>query len=129
MKKLFVIFSFSCLSLISCGGGNTNPEKEARAENAEETLPENPDYEKGLELVAQSDCFTCHKVSEPFTGPAYQAVADRYDNNPAVIDTLADKIIKGGAGRWGQVPMIAHPQVSKENAVTMVKYIMALKKK
>jgi cytochrome c len=44
-----------------------------------------------------------------------------------VLDTLSDKIIKGGGGRWGAVPMTPHPQVSKEDATTMVKYVLSLK--
>lgn len=134
MKKLLIILSFSGFGLFtSCGGGNdTNTETEARKdvaeEQAEEEPAENPDYEKGLALVGQSDCFTCHKVNEASTGPAYQAVADRYPNNPAVIDSLSDKVIKGGAGNWGVVPMTPHPQLSKDDAVAMVKYVMSLKK-
>lgn len=132
MKKLFVILSFSGLGLIySCGGGDMkNAETEAREEKAEEMEPEvvNEDYEKGLELVGKSDCFTCHKVTEQAVGPAYQAVADRYENTPEVINTLAEKIIAGGAGNWGQVPMTPHPQMSKEDAVAMVKYVLSLKK-
>ena len=84
--------------------------------------------QKGLELVAKSDCFTCHKVNETAVGPAYQLVADKYENNEAVIDSLAQKIIKGGSGNWGQVPMTPHPQVSVDDAKAMVKYVLALKK-
>ena len=129
MKKLFIILSFSGFGLfISCGSKNNNPETEARKDEAKETIPENPDYEKGLALVAKSDCFTCHKVSEAATGPAYQAVADRYAPTPEVIDTLAQKVITGGSGKWGTIPMTPHPQISKEDATTMVKYVLALKK-
>ena len=134
MKKLLIIISFSGFGLfISCGGGNdTNTETEARKdeakEQAEETPVENPDYEKGLALVGQSDCLTCHKVNEASTGPAYSAVAAKYPNNAEVIDSLSNKVIKGGAGNWGVVPMTPHPQISKEDAVTMVKYVLSLKK-
>ncbi len=134
MKKLFIILSFSGLGLLgSCGGGNEkNTETEARKDEAqqdakEEEAPENPDYEKGLALVGQSDCFTCHKVNEASTGPAYQAVANKYANTPEIIDQLAEKVIKGGSGNWGVVPMTPHPQISKEDAVAMVKYVMSLK--
>ncbi len=135
MKKLFIILSFSGFSLfISCGGGNDkNAETESRKDEAkevakEETPAENPDYDKGLELVGKSDCLTCHKVNEASTGPAYSAVAAKYPNNAAVIDSLSNKVIKGGAGNWGVVPMTPHPNLSKEDAVAMVKYVLALKK-
>lgn len=135
MKKLFIILSFGGLGLLSsCGGGNDkNTETEARKDEAqdvakEDEASENPDYEKGLELVGKNDCLTCHKVNEASTGPAYSAVAAKYPNNAEVIDSLADKVIKGGAGNWGVVPMTPHPQLSKEDAATMVKYVLSLKK-
>lgn len=133
MKKLFIILAFGGLGIIaSCGG---DADKKADTETAKEGASaepeveaENPDYEKGLALVGQSDCLTCHKVNEALVGPAYQAVADRYEKTDAVIDTLANKIITGGSGRWGAVPMTPHPNVSKEDAVAMVKYVFSLKK-
>lgn len=135
MKKLFIILSFSGFGLlVGCGGGNEkNTETEARKDVAEEVAKEdeasgNPDYEKGLELVGKNDCLTCHKVNEASTGPAYSAVAAKYPNNADVIDSLSNKVIKGGAGNWGVVPMTPHPQLAKEDAVTMVKYVMSLKK-
>ena len=133
MKKLAVVF-FSCLA-ISCGGNNSNTETD-RAENKEEEVKKaeaeppaaNPAIAKGLELVGKSDCFTCHKVDEKFVGPAYQAVAERYTLSDAVLDTLSNKVIKGGSGRWGVVAMPAHPKLSKEDAKTMVTYVLSLKK-
>ncbi len=131
MKKLFVILSISCFA-VACGGSDSNTPKEDRKDEAKEVAKEtktkSPDYEKGLALVAKSDCFTCHKVKETATGPAYEAVAAKYaPASDQVIDTLANKIISGGSGKWGSVPMLAHPQVSKEDATTMVKYVLSLK--
>jgi cytochrome c len=132
MKKLFVILAFSAV-VVGCGSNDSNPAKEDRQDEAKEVAKEpagkSEDYKKGLELVAKSDCFTCHKVKEASTGPAYEAVAAKY--SPAtdeVIEKLANKVIAGGAGSWGTVPMLPHPQLSKEDATAMVKYIMALKK-
>ncbi|GEO10906.1 c-type cytochrome [Segetibacter aerophilus] len=134
MKKLIVILSFSCV-VISCGSNDSNPAKEDRKDEAKDVAKEpapaakSEDYQKGLELVAKSDCFTCHKVKEAATGPAYEAVAAKYaPASDEVIEKLANKVIAGGAGNWGTVPMLAHPQLSKDDAKTMVKYIMALKK-
>lgn len=117
--------------IISCGGNNdskTTTSENNATSTATPAAAADPEAEKGLALVAQSDCFTCHKVAEASTGPAYQAVAEKYPNNDAVVDSLAGKIITGGAGNWGQVPMTPHPQLSKEDARTMVKYILSLKK-
>jgi cytochrome c len=83
------------------------------------------DHDKGLELVAKSDCLSCHKVAEKFVGPAYKDVANRYTAHPDTLNKLATKIIKGGVGNWGQVPMPPHPALSKEDAVLMAKYDLA----
>lgn len=85
------------------------------------------DEEKGIELIAGSDCLTCHKVNEKAIGPSYQDVANKYTTDDATISDLAGKIIKGGSGVWGEVPMTPHPQVSEDDAKIMVKYILSLK--
>lgn len=90
-------------------------------------ISQNPDYKKGLALVGKSDCLTCHKVTEKVVGPPYQEVAARYAGKPGIEDSLANKVIHGGSGNWGQVPMTAHPQLSHDDAVAMVKYILLLK--
>ncbi len=41
---------------------------------------------------------------------------------------LTGKVIKGGAGNWGQIPMTPHPQLSKKDVSEMVRYILSLKK-
>jgi cytochrome c len=81
-----------------------------------------------LELIAKSDCLTCHKVDEKLTGPSYREVANKYASQaPGIIPTLAEKIVKGGSGNWGEVPMLPHPTVSQADAEKMVKYILLLK--
>ena len=111
--------------LTACGGsdaGNTAEKKTAEA-------PKDPAYQKGLELVAKSDCLTCHKINEQFTGPSYAAVAEKYAGaDGAKITELAQKIIKGGMGVWGSAMMTPHAMISQEDAEAMVKYILLLKK-
>lgn len=88
----------------------------------------NPDYDAGLTLVAKSGCFTCHNIKDQLIGPAYAAIADKYESTPENVSMLADKVIKGGQGVWGEVPMTPHPDISKADAETMVRYIMLLNK-
>lgn len=83
--------------------------------------------EKGQQLVAKSDCLTCHKVNEKLVGPAYTAVATKYGDTEANIDYLANKIISGGSGVWGEIPMVPHPAVSKDDAKEMARYVLSLK--
>jgi cytochrome c len=82
----------------------------------------------GEELIKKSDCLTCHKVDVKLLGPAYQEVAAKYPATDENIELLAGKIIKGGAGNWGDIPMAPHPSISENDAKEMVKYILSLKK-
>lgn len=105
-----------------------NRKKTDTASAPANALSANPDYQKGLTLVGGSDCLTCHKVNEKNIGPAYKDVAAKYENTEDNVKMLAAKIIKGGAGNWGAIPMTPHPQVKEEDAEAMVKYILLLKK-
>lgn len=82
----------------------------------------------GGEVKARaSDCFSCHLVDHKLVGPAYQEITRRYaGKGDAVVQTLVQKIKKGGAGNWGDVPMTAHPQLSDADLTLMVKWIMSL---
>lgn len=80
----------------------------------------------GMNLAEQSDCKACHLVNENLVGPAYDSIANRYPFNWATIDMLADKIILGGTGNWGAIPMTPHPDLSKSDAQNMAYYILSL---
>lgn len=131
MKKYYVAIAFLAFTLASCGGGTDNKDPKAAATPAASgaELSENPDYQKGLALIAGSDCLTCHKVSEKLTGPAYKDVALKYETNDENIALLASKIIKGGQGVWGPIPMTPHASLSEDDAKQMVKYILLLRNK
>ncbi len=131
MKKMFIIFA-SSLAIISCGDSSSNSnETDKKSTETTASAPaaeaKDTEAEKGLALVAKSDCFTCHKLSETSIGPAYAAVAAKYKGQDNIVDSLAHKVIKGGAGVWGQVPMTPHPQLSQEEAKSMVHYVMSIK--
>ena len=130
MKKNVLLAGFIfCLTACSSPGKQENiPAKGDQMKTAEKVpASSNPDYDKGLQLVVKSDCLGCHKINEASVGPAYAAIAAKYESTDDNINLLATKIMKGGQGVWGQVPMAAHPALSKEDAVQMVKYIMLLK--
>lgn len=127
MKKYITI---ACIIIFSaCGDADTNAEETTEEETEEATsdISSNPDYQKGLTLIAQSDCLTCHKVEEKVTGPSYKEVANKYAGSDTAVDYLAGKIITGGSGVWGTVPMTPHPQLSQDDAKQMVRYILLLK--
>ena len=130
MKKLFIpIISFSLF--IACNSGGSKDEKQMdRKESSTEVadLTQNPDYQKGLGILAKNDCLTCHKVDEVLTGPSYRDVANKYAGADTAVAYLAGKIITGGSGVWGNVMMTPHAGVSQADAEAMVKYILLLKK-
>lgn len=120
MKKTFLILSLAAFCF-SCGNNKGG------SAAATSSAPDNPEAEKGMNLIAKSDCLGCHKINETSVGPAYNLVAAKYPNTEATINTLAEKVQKGGSGNWGSVPMAAHPSISKEDAELMVKYVLSLK--
>ena len=126
MKRSMIILLATSM-LIACGGGGA---KEKAEEKKPKDITQNPDYQAGLALVAKSNCLTCHKVDETVTGPPYRDIANKYGDYPdTIVSHLAGKVITGGNGVWGQVFMTPHPNLSKEDAETMVKYILLLKNK
>jgi cytochrome c len=85
------------------------------------------DIKKGEALYSKLDCFACHKLDIKVVGPAYKDVAKKYANTPANINYLADKIIKGGSGVWGQIPMAPHPTLSIADAKALAQYVLSVK--
>lgn len=131
MKKICIVFA-SLVLACSCSDSSTdNKEADKKSEDPAAAAPaseaKDPLVEKGMELIAKSDCLTCHKLNEQLTGPAYAAIAAKYRGQENIIDSLAHKIIKGGSGVWGPVPMTPHPDLSEEDAKTMVHYVMSIK--
>lgn len=126
MKKLLVVFGISVIAF-ACGSSD---EKKADAPVQEDTVAATPTIqnERGLELIGSNDCTGCHAIDKKLIGPAYQDVAQKYENTPAVIDTLVAKVRNGGQGNWGTIPMAPHPNLSEADAREMVMYIMSLKK-
>ncbi len=137
MKKI-LFTSAVALTLIACGGSGTEKKDaatEKKSEAAEAAAPaspsDNPDYEKGLALVAQPEhlCLTCHNIDTKIVGPAYRDVANKYEATEANIKMLAEKVVKGGSGVWGDVQMPPNAAVTIDEAEQMVKYILLLKNK
>ena len=82
----------------------------------------------GKQLMEKSDCRACHAIDKKVAGPSYQEIAEKYNNSPGITPVLAQRIIKGGQGIWGEQLMSAHPQLTTGEAELMVKYILSLSK-
>jgi cytochrome c len=134
VKKFLLPFAVFGI-LVACNSGSDNAsETTTTTDTATTAAPaatdytSDPNYQKGLAIEAKSDCATCHKVNEKLVGPSFKDIAIKYAGaDQATIDTLASKVIHGGAGNWGQVPMTPHPDLAKEDAETVVKYVLLLK--
>ncbi|MEQ1744033.1 MAG: ThuA domain-containing protein [Saprospiraceae bacterium] len=83
-------------------------------------------FERGKKLVDGSDCRSCHAVDRKINGPAYRDIARRYKDDKAAPKRLAEKIIKGGKGVWGEVAMSAHPQLAPKEVADMLRWILAI---
>lgn len=78
-------------------------------------------------LATSKNCMSCHAVDKKLLGPAYKDVAAKYAGDKTAADKLALKIIKGGSGNWGAVPMPANPQVSEAEAKKLAAWILSQK--
>ncbi len=78
-------------------------------------------------LAKSKNCMACHAVDKKLVGPSYKDVAKKYASDAKAIDALAVKIVKGGSGVWGAIPMPANTQVSEADAKKLSAWIMSLK--
>jgi cytochrome c len=127
MKKTLLLLSTITLLLAACGGSSSETEQSSTATTTP-VAEEKPAMDPGQLLIVKSDCVGCHHKENKLIGPAYQAVAEKYPANDENINYLAGKIMKGGKGVWGQVPMTPHTKITEDEAKSMVKYILSLKK-
>jgi len=77
-----------------------------------------------LALATSKNCMACHAIEKKVVGPSYKEVAAKYKTDKAAAGKLAEKIIKGGSGAWGAVPMPANAQVNDAEAKKLVAWIL-----
>ena len=78
-------------------------------------------------LAKAKNCMACHAVDKKLVGPAYKDVAKKYAGDAKAADALAAKVLKGGSGVWGAIPMPANTQVSEAEAKKLVAWVLSLK--
>jgi cytochrome c len=136
MKKTFFIITCTVFA-IACGNSTdtkTSDTKDTAAASAPAaSATVSPGSEKALELIGSSDCTTCHRLQKDGPGspigPAYSDVAAKYaPAADSTINRLVKKVISGGTGIWGSLPMTPHPALKEADVREMVKYILTLKK-
>ena len=78
-------------------------------------------------LATAKNCMACHAIDKKLVGPAYKDVAAKYAGQKDAVDKLAAKILKGGSGVWGPVPMPANTQVNEAEAKKLAAWVLTLK--
>jgi len=78
-------------------------------------------------LATSKNCMACHATDKKLVGPSYKEVAAKYGGQAGAADKLAVKIVSGGAGVWGPVPMPANAQVNAADAKKLANWILSLK--
>ncbi len=78
-------------------------------------------------LATAKNCMACHAVDKKLVGPSYKDVAAKYAGDKAAVDKLAAKIVKGGSGVWGPVPMPANAQVNDAEAKKLAAWVLTIK--
>ena len=78
-------------------------------------------------LAKSKNCMACHSIDKKLVGPSYKDVSAKYKDDKGAVDKLAAKIMKGGSGVWGPVPMPANPQVTPDEAKKLVAWVLSAK--
>ena len=128
MKKTFLLLGSIALFLAACGGSGDTSESTSATTATTPAPAAKPAMDPGELLIVKSDCVGCHHKENKLIGPAYQEIAEKYPNTDENVTLLASKIINGGKGVWGSVPMTPHAKITEDDAKSMVKYILSLKK-
>ena len=128
MKKIYIIIAVvaSGIAFASCGSKEKKTTEEFVANESTEAKPAVDLIAQGDALVKASDCKTCHHATNKIIGPSHTDVAKKYEFTEANVKMLAQKIIAGGQGVWGEIPMAAHADISTENAESMARYVLSL---
>ncbi len=113
MKPIRIAFA-ALLASLGCGSGMAQDKVDTAA------------MEK---LAASSLCVSCHAANRKLVGPSYESIAEKYSKDKDAVKTLSAKVIKGGSGVWGPVPMPPHAKLSQDDSEKLVKWILSIKPK
>ena len=122
-RSVSLIAGVFVLAIAACNSSTTPNTPAGTQEPAKEAAPAASNDPEGLALMKKSDCATCHAKESKVIGPSYKDIAAKYEKTPANVETLSGRVIKGGSGIWGQVPMTPH-SLPKQDVDKMVDYIL-----
>lgn len=111
----------------SCGGKKEAVKQEEFVPNDNKPqVAADEQITQGEALVKASDCKTCHHATNKLVGPSHTEVAKKYEFTEANVKMLGEKIQKGGQGNWGSIPMLAHVDLTTDDAQKMARYVLSL---
>ena len=130
MKKAILLLLMGSTAVVACNSSGSSTE--AKTDTAAAVAAPAAADSKGLEMIGASDCTTCHRLHKETAGvaigPSYSEVAAKYSPTAdTTVDRIVKKIIAGGSGVWGSVPMTPHPALAPADVKVMVTYILSLK--
>ncbi|MCB2016627.1 MAG: c-type cytochrome [Hydrogenophaga sp.] len=85
------------------------------------------DEAAAMDLAKASGCLSCHAAKEKIVGPAYASVAEKYKDDKDAVSSLVQSIQYGSKGKWGRIPMPAHPSLSADDLKTLAEWVMSTK--
>lgn len=85
------------------------------------------DLAAAVELAKASGCYSCHANAEKVVGPAFAAIADKYATEKDAAASLAQSIQNGSKGKWGRIPMPAHPSLNAGDLKTLSNWVLTVK--
>jgi cytochrome c len=89
------------------------------------TMPSAQAQDDGATLVSTSMCYACHQLSSASIGPPWQAIAARHaPRREQMVDVLVSRVLRGGGGNWGAVPMVPNQRVTEAEARVMVEWVL-----
>jgi cytochrome c len=83
-----------------------------------------PAVTAAADLARAKGCMACHSADKRVVGPAFGEVAARYRGEAGIEAKLAEKVKRGGAGSWGQVPMPANPELAEADARRLARWVL-----
>jgi len=130
-KTIHFIFATALLSIVAISSygqmtGNKTKKPTKKLSTSKPVVP-TTELAEGQALIAKSDCSACHKPDAKLIRPAYNAISEKYTATEANYIQLSNKVIKGGSGVWGEIPMPPHPSLSNAEAKKMIQYILSVR--
>ena len=93
------------------------------ADNTEAAGAVNSVTDKGLLGIAASNCLYCHAFRGNLIGPSFQEIGSKYQQTRQGMEEIAERIINGSTGIWGDKVMPSHPELDTNEVKEMLRWI------